>query len=95
VGGALAIGAIGYFIIRLFYASQGSSTISDSDIIGRDAYVLDAIAGGQNGQAVCVIRGREITFLARASDGGSIARNVPVRITSKSGSIVTVEPIDK
>ncbi len=95
IAGALGIGAIGYFILRVFYASQESSTISDRDIIGGEAYLTDAISGGQNGQVACIIRGREITFLARSSDGNPIARNAPVRIVGKSGSIVTVEPIDK
>ncbi|HOD65679.1 MAG TPA: NfeD family protein [candidate division Zixibacteria bacterium] len=90
--GAAAVGAIGYLILRLFYASQASSTIGDEEIIGCEARLIDAIAGAEYGQAACVIRGREITFLARSADGRSIARNAPVRIVGKSGGVVTVAP---
>ncbi len=91
VGGAAVIGVIGYLIIAAFYASQASSTITDADIIGERATLLDAITEGGNGQVVCIIRGREMTYLARSADGQPIERGTPVRITSKTGSRVTVE----
>ncbi|UCC44753.1 MAG: NfeD family protein [Candidatus Zixiibacteriota bacterium] len=91
VGGAVVIGIAGYLVIRAFYASQASSTIADHDIIGATANMIDAIDGAGNGQVACVVRGREITFLARSADGQSIPRGAPVRIVSKSGSRVTVE----
>jgi membrane protein implicated in regulation of membrane protease activity len=93
IGGAVVIGAIGYFIIRAFYASQESSTIADQDLIGHNANLIDAIKDNQTGQVACIIRGREITFLARSIDGKAIDKSVPVSIVSKSGNIVTVKPI--
>ncbi len=93
--GAAAVGLAGYLILRMFYSSQESSTISDQDIIGQDANLIDAIKGAEYGQAACVIRGREITFLARSAHGESISKNAPVRIIRKSGNVVTVEPIDR
>lgn len=93
VGGAAVMGGIGYLIIRAFYASQASSTITDSDIIGERATLLDAINEGSNGQVVCIIRGREMTYLARSADGQPIERGTPVRITDKTGARVTVERI--
>lgn len=94
IGGAAALGGIGYLILRMFYTSQASSTIGDDDILGSDANLIDAIIGSQYGQASSVIRGREITFLARSVDGQSIARNTPVRIVGKSGGVVTVKPVN-
>ncbi|MEE9553822.1 MAG: NfeD family protein [candidate division Zixibacteria bacterium] len=94
VGGALVVGGIGYAIIRVFYASQASSTITDRDIIGSIATLIDAIPENGNGQVSVVLRGREITFLARSKDNSSINRGNPVRILSKSGNIVTVEPAE-
>jgi membrane-bound ClpP family serine protease len=93
IGGAVAIGALGYLIIRMFYSSQTSSTIFDGDIIGQTANLIDAINADQNGQVSCIIRGREITYLARSLDGSSIERGVPVRIVEKTGNIVIVKPI--
>ena len=94
VGGAIVIGIAGFLVIRAFYASQASSTIADHDIVGVTANLIDAIDGAGNGQVACVVRGREITFLARSVDGQSIPRGVPVRIVGKSGSRVTVERTD-
>lgn len=95
VCGAAALGVAGYLILRMFYASQASSTIGDDDIVGCEANLIDSIAGAEYGQAACVIRGREITFLARSADGKSIGRNTPVRIVRKAAGVVTVEPITK
>jgi membrane-bound ClpP family serine protease len=93
VGGAIAVGAIGYIILRMFYSSQASSTVSDDDIVGTEGNLIDAIDHDQNGQIVCIVRGREITFLARSHDSQSIRRGAPVRIIAKAGSIVTVTEI--
>ena len=95
VAGAAVVGIIGYLIIRAFYMSQASSTILDSDIIGMTGNTIDAIGSKDNGQIACIIRGREITFLARSSDGKPINKGAPVRIISKSGSVVTVKSLDE
>ena len=94
IAGALFMGVLGYIVLRMFYASQASSTINDSDVLGRDANVIDAIHGNEYGQVTCIIMGREITFLARTGDGTTVPRNTPVRIVSKSGNIVTVVPVN-
>jgi membrane protein implicated in regulation of membrane protease activity len=94
LGGALVVGVIGYVILRAFYSSQASSTITDDDIIGVTANLVDAISEGGNGQVSCVLRGREMTFLARSKDGQPIPRGKPVRVVGKTGHIVTVEPAE-
>jgi hypothetical protein len=93
LGGAIVLGTIGYFVLKLFYSSQASSTISDNDIIGCTANVIDAVSGGTTGQVSCVIRGREITYLARSHTGVDIPKGAVVKITAKTGGIVTVEQI--
>lgn len=93
LGGAVVVGVIGYLIIRLFYASQVSSTITDRDLIGCTGNLIDGISGTGNGQISCVLRGREMTYLARSRDGSSIPRGTPVRVIGKSGNIVTVESV--
>jgi membrane protein implicated in regulation of membrane protease activity len=94
VGGAIVIGAVGYLIIRAFYVSQASSTITNQDIVGCTATLIDAISEKDNGQVSCILRGREITYLARSKDGKSIAKGTPVKIISRSGNFVTVEPVE-
>jgi hypothetical protein len=94
VAGSLVVGLFGYLILRAFYRSQASSTIEDGDIVGSSGNLLDGIVGDGRGQVACVLRGREITFLARSKDGGSIKRGTPVRIVSKTAGVVTVEPIE-
>ncbi|MFH2034956.1 MAG: NfeD family protein [Candidatus Zixiibacteriota bacterium] len=91
--GAVVLGSIGYLILRMFYASQASSTIDDSDIIGQQANLIDMIDNTRNGQISCIIRGREFTFLARSSDGQTINKGAIVKITGKTGNIVTVEKV--
>jgi membrane protein implicated in regulation of membrane protease activity len=93
IGGAAAIGAIGYVIIRAFYASQSTSTIGDADLIGCSGTLIDAIAANGMGQVACVVRGREITYLARSSEGAAVPRGTPVRVVAKVGNTVTVEII--
>jgi membrane-bound ClpP family serine protease len=93
-GGALLVAIAGYVILRIFYTSQASSTITDRDIIGSDANLIDSIPANGNGQVACVVRGRECTFIARTSDGSTLDRGLPVRIVAKSGSIVTVVRAD-
>lgn len=95
VGGAIAVGALGYLIIRMFYASQTSSTISDHDLIGQTGNLIDAIHDDQIGQVSCIVRGREITYMARSADGSSINRGTPVRIVEKAGNVVIVKPANE
>jgi len=94
LAGAAIVGIAGYVIIRMFYSSQASSTITDRDIIGCTANMIDGISGSGNGQISCILRGREITYLARSRGGESIPRGTPVRVVGKSGNIVTVEPTE-
>jgi len=94
VGGSVIVGAFGYFILRAFYRSQASSTIVDQDIVGCEGNLIDGIARDGRGQISCIIRGREITFLARSRDGKPIKRGTPVKIVGKTASVVTVEPLE-
>ena len=91
IGGAIILSAIGYFILHMFYSSQASMTVGDSDIIGVEANLIDKIDGSHNGQVSCIIRGREFTFLARSFDAQTIDKGAIVRIVGKTGNIVTVE----
>jgi membrane-bound ClpP family serine protease len=95
IGGAILTGTAGWLILRAFYSSQASSLIEDSDVVGRMANLIDSIGENSNGQVACVIRGREITFLARSHDGQPIDRSKPVQIMSKTGNIVTVKPVSQ
>jgi len=94
IGGALVVGVVGYLILKMFYASQYSSTITDEDIISATANLIDAIPENGLGQVACILRGREVTYRARTADGQPVSRDIPVRILRKTGDTVTVEPVD-
>ena len=94
VGGAIVVGAIGFVIIRAFWVSQASSTITDADIVGASGTLIDGIEGDGMGQVACIVRGREMTYLARSKGGVSIERGLPVRVTGKTGNTVMVEPLE-
>lgn len=94
VGGAVVVGAIGYVILRAFYSSQASSTVTDADVIGKTANLIDSISENGTGQIAAVVRGREMTYLARSHDGQPIPKGAPVRIVSKVGNTVTVERLE-
>jgi len=93
-GGALVMGIIGYVILRMFYSSQASSTITDQDILGSTGNLVDGIEDDQYGQVALIVGGREILFLARSEDSSSIDRGAPVRILSKAGNVVTVKQLE-
>ena len=92
--GAVVVGLVGYLILRAFYRSQASSTIVEQDIVGSSGSLIDGIVEDGRGQVACVLRGREITFIARSKDGRPIKRGTPVKIVAKSANIVTVEPVE-
>lgn len=94
VGGAIVVGAIGYVILRAFYSSQASSTVTDADVIGKTANLIDGISENGTGQVAAVVRGREMTYLARSRDGQPIPKGAAVKIISKVGNTVTVEKLD-
>lgn len=93
VGGAAVVGLLGWLMLRLFYSSQASSTITDRDLLGSTGNTIDAIVENGYGQILCVVMGREITFMARSEDGGTIERRTPVKIVGKAGNIVTVRSL--
>jgi len=95
IGGAIVVGLIGYLIIRGFYSSQATSTVTDDDIIGCSGNLLDGIPEGGRGQVACVVRGREITFLARSQDGRPIKRGAAVKVVAKTSGVVTVTPLEQ
>jgi len=94
LGGAVVMGILGYFILRAFYTAQGSSIVSREEVIGSQGHLIDAIPEKGNGQISCVVKGREITFLARSASGEPIPRGTPVEVIAKSGSVVTVRPTE-
>ena len=69
LGGALIMGLVGYALIRMFYTSQASSTVTDQEIIGHEATLLNSVPSDGVGQVSCTVHGREITYMARSSGG--------------------------
>jgi membrane-bound ClpP family serine protease len=93
IGGAAVLGAIGYFLLGIFYRSQASSTITDRDYLGITGRLTVGIPEGGKGQMICVLGGRTFTLTAQSKNEEEIAVNSAVKVVEKIGDTVIVEKI--
>jgi membrane protein implicated in regulation of membrane protease activity len=92
--GGVALTAIGYSVINLFYRRQTDSNISSEEYIGLTGIVVTSIGPGSVGQVRCQIGTSRDVFLAKSLDGAGIPINSTVRITGMVGSTAIVEIAD-
>jgi len=92
--GGMALAAIGYFVINIFYRRQSDSNISSEEYIGLTGIVVTSISGGGVGQVRCEIGASRDTFLAKSRDGAAVPVNSMVRIVDMVGSTAIVEITD-
>jgi hypothetical protein len=91
LGGVLFGGVVSLFG-RFLMGQQASSSVADSDLLGRTAQVTVAIGPGQIGQITCRIGDERVERLARARDGIEIKTGAIVRVESITGDSVIVAP---
>jgi membrane protein implicated in regulation of membrane protease activity len=89
VGGAL-FGGLVFLFGRMLYRQQSSSSVTDGDLVGREAQVTVAIEEGKIGQIACRVGEERVEKIARAADGGPIAAGTIVGILSVAGDAVIV-----
>ena len=94
LAGAIVMGGIGFVILRAFYSTQASSTVTDRDVVGSTGHLTDAIPEGKLGQMSCEVRGQSVTFIARSDGNRAISRGAQVQIIGKSGGTVTVKELN-
>jgi hypothetical protein len=69
---------------------QASSSVTDSDLVGRMAQVTVSIGPGQVGQITCRVGDERVEKLARARDREEIKAGSIVRVDSIAGDSVVV-----
>jgi len=80
--------AFGYFLI----APQGSTEVTEKDIVGATAEVITPIPADGMGEVAFVAQGARVTYPARSADNAPIPRRTPVTIVEIVGTVVSVRP---
>jgi hypothetical protein len=90
LGGVIFGGVVSAFG-RFIVGQQASSSVSDSDLIGRTAQVTVAIKAGVVGQITAVIGDERVEKVARSKDGEEITAGTLVKVAAIAGDSVIVE----
>lgn len=90
--GGFIFGAAVFYFGKLLYSQQSSSSVSESDLIGRTAQVIVSIRPGHLGQISCLVGEERIEKLARTIGGEEIKAGQLVRIESIGSDSVIVSP---
>ncbi|HMQ03306.1 MAG TPA: NfeD family protein [Pyrinomonadaceae bacterium] len=89
--GGIFFGAIVSLFGRFLIGQQASSTVTDTDLVGRTAQVTVAIKGGQLGQITARIGDERVEKLARTEGNIDINAGSLVKVTAIAGDSVIVE----
>ena len=90
LGGVVFAGVVSLFG-RFLIGQQASSTVTDSDLVGRTAQVTVAIKTGEVGQISARIGDERVDRLARSRDGEEIRAGTMVVVAEVAGDSVIVE----
>lgn len=77
-----------YFLIK----PQGSSEVTNRDVIGAEAEVITPIPADSVGEIALVAQGGRMTCPAKSASGSAIARNTTVVVERLVGGIAFVRP---
>ncbi len=91
IGGVL-FGGLVFYLGRLLYRQQSTSSVTEDDLIGRTAQVVVGVEEGHIGQIACRVGEERVEKLARSADGSAIPAGTIVHIESISGDAVIVSP---
>ena len=94
LGGGVLFGGLVSLFGRFLYKQQSSSSVTTSQLIGRSAQVIVAIAPGSLGQVSCRIGEERVEKLARARDNQEIKAGATVRVDEVAGDSLIVSPYD-
>lgn len=89
--GGVIFGAVVSSFGRFLVGQQSSSTVTDDDLVGRNAQVTVTIKPGEVGQISCRVGDERVEKIARAADGNEIKAGSLVRVASIAGDSVIVE----
>lgn len=91
LGGLVFAGVVSVFG-RFLIGQQASSSVTDSDLVGRTAQVTVAIKPGTVGQITAKIGDERVERIARAKDGSEIPAGTIVKVEAVVGDSVIVVP---
>ena len=94
LGGGIILGGLVSLFGRFLYKQQSSSSVTTTQLIGRPAQVIVAIAPGSIGQVSCRVGEERIEKLARARDNLEIKAGATVRVEEVAGDSLIVSPYD-
>lgn len=89
--GGLVFGGVVSAFGRFLIGQQASSSVTDNDLVGRDAQVTVAIKAGSVGQIMTRIGDERVERLARSRDGQEISLGSIVKVAAIAGDSVIVE----
>lgn len=92
LGGGIILGGLVSLFARFLYKQQSSSSVTTSQLVGRTAQVIVAIAPGTVGQVSCRIGEERVEKLARTRDNTEIKAGVTVRVEEVAGDSLIVSP---
>ncbi len=94
--GAFVVGILSHFaFFYLLIAPQGSSEVTEHDVVGAKAEVTTPIPSEGMGEVAFVAQGGRVAYSARSHDGKPIARGAAVTIVEVIGNIVSVRAVGK
>ncbi|HNQ87953.1 MAG TPA: NfeD family protein [Verrucomicrobiota bacterium] len=89
----VALAAIMYLMLGLFYSQQASSLVATHSAVGCAGTVTVPIEAGSLGEIGLSLGGEYRIFPARAQEGVALAKGQTVRVLRIVGTHVIVEPI--
>jgi len=89
--GGIIFGGVVSLFGRFLIGQQASSSVTDSDLVGRTAQVTVAIKSGEVGQISARIGDERVDRVARSSDGEEIKVGTMVTVAAIAGDAVIVE----
>ena len=92
LAGGIVLGGLVSLFARFLYKQQATSSVATSQLVGRTAQVIVAIAPGSLGQVSCRVGEERVEKLARARDNSEIKAGATVRVDEVAGDSLIVSP---
>ena len=92
LAGGVVLGGLVSLFARFLHQQQSSSSVGASQMVGRTAQVIVAIAPNGVGQVSCRIGEERIERLARSRDNSEIKAGAMVRVDEVAGDSLIVSP---
>ncbi|MEZ5401045.1 MAG: hypothetical protein R2729_15345 [Bryobacteraceae bacterium] len=83
-------GTLIYYFAKFLYGQQATTSVANTDMVGRTGRVVVAIPSGGVGQVRLQLGEEIVDKIARSQSGEAIASNLPVVVESVLGEVVVV-----